>query len=207
MNNDQKLEGSEEFKDTPNHLENYELEVKQGFFSKLFSTFKNKALPSGEPKHIQPSNFSITSMIRFGSFRTKLFNIFETMQKLLNLRKESIVENTLSPHIIREDDLEEQIEESVELVEEFDKPQIIIPKSKQNPVMAQNIINNSKTENESHTDLKDLEIEEIDIDQAEPDKAPLQIESIEFDKSKDNDKTKNSTTINKNKENTDDKEL
>ena len=104
----------------------YEQEIKQGFFSKLFSSFGKKALPSGKDEKLHVTNTSITSMMRFGSFRAKLLNIFDAVQKLFIMNKEALPKNSLPPEVVEEN----YVKESTDISKGISEKEIIVPRPK-----------------------------------------------------------------------------
>lgn len=129
-----------------NTLKNYEKEVKQGFFAKLFSSFSRKALPPAEGNFIEVTNFSINTMLRYRSFKAKIIKIFNSLRKITTANAELSTENPISPQVISNSGLKSYTSKNKLSSYITSNENIIIPKRK--IVKFNNVIITPKNNNE-----------------------------------------------------------
>lgn len=132
------------------------IEIKESFFSKLFSSFGRKALPSADG--VVRTNASMSSLIARGSLRASLINIGNKIQNIFTSKKEIEPQSTLTAQVIGENyksetEVEKTLEDENSLYSE--QPKIVIPTTK-TIVRNTSIINNNQPPK--------LTVEKIDID-------------------------------------------
>ena len=147
-------------------LNDYEVEVKKGFFSSLLDKFKTKQklLNSGNSEKTVFTNRSISSLWGFGNFRKTLFDALDNVQKIFSSNSKSTKpQNSLIPEIINSDsnslDYTSSKEDLSQNVETLQKP-IIRPVVK--TTTPKKIINNSKTADDIKNEETEFELEDTE---------------------------------------------
>lgn len=150
---------SNEIEEKDDIYDSASIEVKEGFFSKLFSSFGRKALPPASG--VVKTNASISSLMARGSFRAALVNIGNRIQNVLAPKKEVAPASTLSAHVIGESNKDEnsldQNKSNEEAVLSTEQPRVFIPTAKTATATRSTTVMNN-------TPAKNLAVEEIEVD-------------------------------------------
>ncbi len=140
-------------------IDSASMEVKEGFFSKLFSSFKTKALPPAN----QPvkTNASIRSLMIGGNFRAALINLGDRLQNIFTPKKEAKPASTLSAHVIGETSKDENSIEKTKADDEnvlsAEQPRVFVPQNK-------NVAASRTTSVMNSVPNQELSVEEIELD-------------------------------------------
>ena len=135
------------------------IEIKEGFFSKLFSSFGRKALPPAN----QPvkTNASIRSLMIGGNLRAALINLGDRLQNIFTPKKEAQPASTLSAHVIGESSKDknsiDKTKTDDEAVLSAEQPRVFIPQNKSVATSRTTSVMNSVSNQE-------LSVEEIELD-------------------------------------------
>ena len=116
--------------------ESYEspsIEVKEGFFSKLFNSFRRQALPPGDGA--VKTNVSMSSLMARGSLRATLINLGNKIQNVFTPKKEVTPKSTLSAHVIgdnksKDENAIDKTKADDESVLSAEQPRVFIPQNK-----------------------------------------------------------------------------
>lgn len=116
--------------------ESYEspsIEVKEGFFSKLFNSFRRQALPPGDGA--VKTNASMSSLMARGSLRATLINLGNKIQNVFTPKKEVTPKSTLSAHVIgdnksKDENAIDKTKADDESVLSAEQPRVFIPQNK-----------------------------------------------------------------------------
>lgn len=116
--------------------ESYEspsVEVKEGFFSKLFNSFRRQALPPGDGAI--KTNVSMSSLMARGSLRATLINLGNKIQNVFTPKKEVTPKSTLSAHVIgdnksKDENAIDKTKADDESVLSAEQPRVFIPQNK-----------------------------------------------------------------------------
>ncbi|MBR3614347.1 MAG: hypothetical protein IKL55_04120 [Clostridia bacterium] len=133
------------------------IEIKEGFFSKLFNSFGRKALPpaNGTVK----TNASMSSLMARGSLRAALINIGNKIQNVFTPPKETTPTNTLSAHVIgetkKEDVSIDKTKTDDENILSAEQPRVYIPTPKSTAVNRRTTVLNNNS---------NISVEEINVD-------------------------------------------
>ena len=170
--------------------ESYEspsVEVKEGFFSKLFNSFRRQALPPGDGA--VKTNVSMSSLMARGSLRATLINLGNKIQNVFTPKKEVTPKNTLSAHVIgdnksKDESAIDKTKADDESVLSAEQPSVFIPQNKTAVASRATTVMNSEPEH--------LEVEEIDTESI------IDATELEFDDSMIVEDDKNLTNNNNN---------
>ena len=109
------------------------VEVKEGFFSKLFNSFRRQALPPGDGA--VKTNVSMSSLMARGSLRATLINLGNKIQNVFTPKKEVTPKSTLSAHVIgdnksKDENAIDKTKADDESVLSAEQPRVFIPQNK-----------------------------------------------------------------------------